>query len=66
MRAMDDPLERLQGIPLGAVLPPHRKSHTGHRGSNVGKTEDWDALEVELARDGWSYRTPNRGYLGLR
>ena len=28
--------------------------------------EDWDALEVELASDGWSYRTPNRGHLGLR
>ena len=25
-----DPLERLQGTPLGAVLPPHRESHAGH------------------------------------
>ena len=28
--AVDDPLERLQGTPLGTVLPPHRKSHAGH------------------------------------
>ena len=28
--AMDDPLERLQGTPLGTVLPPHRESHAGH------------------------------------
>ena len=28
--AMDDPLERLQGTPLGEVLPPHRGSHAGH------------------------------------
>ena len=27
---VDDPLERLQGTPLGAVLPPHRESHAGH------------------------------------
>ena len=66
MRAVNDPLKRLHGTPLGVVLPPHGKSHTGHRGSRVDKTEDWDALEVELAGDGWSYRTPNRGHLGLR
>ena len=66
MRAVDDPLERLQGTPLGALLPPHGKSRTGHRGSSVNKTEDWDALGVELADDGWSNRTPNRGHLGLR
>ena len=27
---VDDPLERLQGTPLGAVLPPHRESHAGY------------------------------------
>ena len=27
---VDDPLERLQGTPLGTVLPPHRESHAGH------------------------------------
>ena len=27
---VDNPLERLQGTPLGAVLPPHRESHAGH------------------------------------
>ena len=27
---VDDPLERLQETPLGAVLPPHRESHAGH------------------------------------
>ena len=47
------------------VLPPHRESHTGHRSASVDKTEDWNALEVELGGDGWSYRTPNRGHLGL-
>ena len=66
MRTVDDPLKRLQGTPFCAVLPPHRKSHTGYRGSSVDKTEDWDALEVELAGNRWSYRTPNRGHLGLR
>ena len=64
--AVDDPLERLQGTPLGAELPPHRESHAGHRGAGVDEAEDWDALEVELAGDGWSYHTPNRGHLGLR
>ena len=66
MRAMDDPLERLQGSPLGAVLPPHRESHASHRSTSVDKVEDWNALEVELAADGWSYHTPKRGHLGLR
>ena len=64
--AVDNPLEGLQGTPLGAVLPPHRESHAGLRGAGVDEAEDWDALEVELAGDGWSYRTPNRGHLGLR
>ena len=64
--AVDDPLERLQETPLGAVLPPHRESHTGHQGAGVDEAEDWDALEVELAGDGWPYHTPNRGHLGLR
>ena len=27
---MDNPLERLQGTPLGEVLSPHRESHAGH------------------------------------
>ena len=66
MRAVDDPLERLQGTPLGAVLLPHRESHIGHRSASVDKTKDWNALKVELASDGWSYCTPNRGHLGLR
>ena len=66
MCAVDDPLERLQGTPLGAVLPPHRESHADHRGASVHEAEDWDALEAELADDGWPYRTPNRGPLNLR
>ena len=37
---------------------------SGHRGAGVDKSEDWDALEVELAGDGWPYRAPNRGHLG--
>ena len=44
-----DPLERLQGTPLGAVLPPHRESHAGNRSASVDEAEDWDALESELA-----------------
>ena len=28
--AVYGPFERLQGTPLGAVLPPHRESHAGH------------------------------------
>ena len=63
---MDDPLEGLQGTPLGAVLPPHQESHAGDRGDGVDEAEVWDALEVELSGDGWSYRAPNRGHLGLR
>ena len=55
MSAVDDPLKRLQGTLLGAVLPPNGKSHTSHRSSSVYETEDWDALEVELASDGWPY-----------
>ena len=61
MSAVDDPLKRLQWTPLGAVLPPNGKSHTCHRSSSVYETEDWDALEVELASDGWPYRAPNSG-----
>ena len=66
MCAMDKPLESLQGTPLGGVLPPHQESHTGHQGAGVDEAEDWDALEIELAGDGWPYRAPNRGHLGLR
>ena len=38
--AVDDSLERLQGTPLDAVLPPHRESHAGHRGAGVDEAED--------------------------
>ena len=44
----------------------HQESHAGHRGTGVDEAEDWDALEVELAGDGWPYRAPNRGHLGPR
>ena len=54
--AVDDPLERLQGTPLGEVLPPHRESHAGHQGTCVDEVKDWDALEVELAGDGWPFQ----------
>ena len=30
MGTVDDPLERLQGTPLGTVLPPHQESQAGH------------------------------------
>ena len=66
MSAVDDSLKRLQGAPLGVVLPPNGKSHVCNQSFSVYETEDWDALEVELASDGWSYRTPNRGHLGFR
>ena len=52
--------------PLGAVLPPHQESHAGYRSASVDEAEDWDTLESELASDGRTYRTPNRGHLGLR
>ena len=64
--AVHDSCESLQGTPLGAVLPSYRESHAGNRSASVDEAEDWDALESELAGDGWAYRTPNRGYLGLR
>ena len=35
MLIMGDPLKRLQGTPLGAILPAHRESHAGHRGAGV-------------------------------
>ena len=66
MRAVHDSYERLQGTPLGAVLPPHRESHASYRSASVDEPKDWDALKSELAGDGWAYRTPNRGHLGLR
>ena len=40
MCAVDDPLERLQGAPLGAVLPPRREFHAGYRGASVDEAED--------------------------
>ena len=66
MRAVHDSSERLQGTPLGAVFPPHQESHASYRSASVDEPEDWDALKSELAGDGWAYRTPNRGHLGLR
>ena len=62
----DDSPKWLQGTPLDAVSPPHRESHASYRSASVDEAEDWDALESELAGDGWAYRTPNRGHLGLR
>ena len=64
--SVHDSPKRLQEIPLGAVSPPHRDSHANYRSANVDEAADWDALESELAGDGWAYRTPNRGHLGLR
>ena len=66
MSAVHDSPKWLQGTPLGAVSPPHRESHASYRSTSVDEAEDWDALESELAGDGWAYRTPNRGHLGLR
>ena len=51
---------------MGTVSPPHRESHASYRSASVDEAEDWDALESELAGDGCTYRTPNRGRLGLR
>ena len=66
MSSVHDSRKWLQGTPLGVVLPPHRESHASYRSASVEEAEDWDALESELAGDGWAYRTPNRGHLGLR
>ena len=64
--AVHDSPKCLRGTPLGVVSPPHKESHASYRSASVDEAEDWDALESELAGDGWAYRTPNRGYLGLR
>ena len=64
--AVHDSPKWLHGTPLGAATPPHRESHARYRSASVDEAEDWDALESELAGDGWAYRTPNRGHLGLR
>ena len=66
MGAVEDHLETLQGSQLSEVLPPDRESHAGGGGSSVYKAEDWDAFKCELAGDGWPYRAPDRGHLGLR
>ena len=50
--AVHDSPKWLQGIPFGAVSPPHRESHASYRSASVDKAEDWDALESELAGDG--------------
>ena len=64
--AVHDSPKWLQGTLLGAVSLPHQESHACYRIASVYEAEDWDALENELAGDGWAYRTPNRGHLGLR
>ena len=66
MSAVHDSPKWLQVTPLGMVSQPHRESHASYRSASVDKAEDWDALESELAGDGWVYRTPNRGHLGFR
>ena len=64
--AVHDSSKWLQGTPLGTVSPQHQEFHASYRSTSVDEAEDWDALESELAGDGWAYRTPNRGHLGLR
>ena len=64
--AVHDSPKWSQGTPLATVSPPNRESHASYRSASVYEAEDWDALESELAGDGWAYRTPNRGHLGLR
>ena len=66
MSAVHDSPKLLQGTPLGAVSSLHRESHACYRSTSVDEAEDWDALESELAGDGWAYLTPNSGHLGLR
>ena len=66
MRTVHRSLKWLQGPPLGAVAPPDGKSQACYRRSSVHKIEARDAFERQLAGDGWAYRAPNRGYLGLR
>ena len=53
--AVDDPLERLQGSPLGAVLPPERESHAGDGGSSVHEAAGLGfLLSVSWPVIGWS------------
>ena len=49
-----------------AQMVSHREPHASYRSASVDEAEDWDALESELAGDGWAYRTPNMGHLVLR
>ena len=63
MSAVHDSPERLQGTPLGMVLPPHRESHSSYRSASADEAEDWDVLESELAGDGLTYRTPRRVFI---
>ena len=65
MSAMYDSSKWSQGTPLGVVSPPHRESHASYRSASVDEAENWDALESELAGDGWAYRTPKRVTLVL-
>ena len=44
MGAADNSLIRLQGTPLGVVLPPDCKAHAGDRGPCIHKAEDRDAF----------------------
>ena len=64
--AVHDSPKWLQGTPLDVVSPPQRESHASYKSASVDEAEDWDALESELAGDGWAYLTPNRGHFDLR
>ena len=49
MCTMDRALERLECPPLGAVAPPDGKAKARNGGSSVNKSQNWDALDGELA-----------------
>ena len=49
MCTMDRALERLECPPLGAVVLPDGKAKARNGGSSVNKSQNWDALDGELA-----------------
>ena len=49
MCTMDWVVERLECPTLGAVAPPDGKSKARDRGSSVYESQNWDALDGELA-----------------
>ena len=49
MCTMNCVFKRLERPPLGAVAPPDSEAKAGNRGSGIHQSQDWDALDGELA-----------------